>query len=79
MFDIVWSFMRLGGIFFFSGILLDIEIIVLVVGLVVLHMNFGLKAILTDYIHTNKIKVALLVLVRISSIEIGRYILELLL
>ncbi|KAI0556313.1 Succinate dehydrogenase [ubiquinone] cytochrome b small subunit (mitochondrion) [Gracilaria domingensis] len=71
--------MRLGGTFLFGGILLDVEIIVLIIGLALLHMNLGLRAILTDYIHINKIKIILLVLIRISSIEIGRYLLELLL
>nr|YP_010199626.1 succinate dehydrogenase subunit 4 [Gracilaria cervicornis]UAD89484.1 succinate dehydrogenase subunit 4 [Gracilaria cervicornis] len=71
--------MRLGGIFFFSGILIDVEIIVLIIGFVLLHMNLGLKAILTDYLHIKKIKITLLFLIRISSIEISRYLVELLL
>nr|YP_010199601.1 succinate dehydrogenase subunit 4 [Gracilaria cearensis]UAD89459.1 succinate dehydrogenase subunit 4 [Gracilaria cearensis] len=71
--------MRLGGVFFFSGILLDVEIIVLIIGLALLHMNLGLRTILTDYIHINKIKITLLFLIRTSSIEISRYLLELLL
>nr|YP_010199526.1 succinate dehydrogenase subunit 4 [Gracilaria baiana]UAD89384.1 succinate dehydrogenase subunit 4 [Gracilaria baiana] len=79
MFDIAWLFTRLGGIFFFGGILLDVEIIILIIGLVLLHMNLGLRTILIDYIHINKIKITLLFLIRISSIEISRYLLELLL
>nr|YP_009511831.1 succinate dehydrogenase subunit 4 [Gracilaria ferox]AXI97708.1 succinate dehydrogenase subunit 4 [Gracilaria ferox]UAD89659.1 succinate dehydrogenase subunit 4 [Gracilaria ferox] len=71
--------MRLGGIFFFSGILVDVEITVLIIGFVLLHMNLGLKAILTDYLHIKKIKITLLFLIRISSIEISRYLVELLL
>nr|UAD89534.1 succinate dehydrogenase subunit 4 [Agarophyton chilense] len=59
--------------------MLDIEIAILIMGLVVLHMNFGLKTILNDYIHINKIKIFLVFLIRLSSIEIGRYILEILL
>nr|YP_009504375.1 SdhD [Gracilaria chouae]AWX65733.1 SdhD [Gracilaria chouae] len=79
MFDIVWIFLRLGGILFFSGILLDVEIVVLISGLALLHMNLGLRTILTDYIHVEKVKITLLFLIRISSIEISRYLLELLL
>nr|YP_010199751.1 succinate dehydrogenase subunit 4 [Gracilaria isabellana]UAD89709.1 succinate dehydrogenase subunit 4 [Gracilaria isabellana] len=79
MFDITWLFVRFGGILFVSGILLDVEIIVLISGLTLLHMNLGLRTILTDYIHIEKIKLTLLFLVRISSIEISRYLLELLL
>nr|YP_011017030.1 succinate dehydrogenase subunit 4 [Gracilaria hainanensis]WQB61708.1 succinate dehydrogenase subunit 4 [Gracilaria hainanensis] len=71
--------MRLGGVFFFSGILLDVEIVILLIGLIFLHMNLGLRAILTDYVHIKKIKIMLLFLIRISSVELSRYILELLL
>nr|YP_009511806.1 succinate dehydrogenase subunit 4 [Gracilaria caudata]AXI97683.1 succinate dehydrogenase subunit 4 [Gracilaria caudata] len=79
MFDITWIFTRLSGIFLFSGILLDVEIIILISSLISLHMNFGLRAILNDYIHSNKIKVALLFLIRVAGIEISRYIFEILL
>nr|YP_010199801.1 succinate dehydrogenase subunit 4 [Gracilaria ornata]UAD89759.1 succinate dehydrogenase subunit 4 [Gracilaria ornata] len=79
MFDITWVLTRLGSILFFGGILLDIEIVVLIISLALLHMNLGLRAILTDYIHIEKIKIVLLFLIRISSIEISRYLLELLL
>nr|YP_009490439.1 SdhD [Gracilaria textorii]AWH62625.1 SdhD [Gracilaria textorii] len=79
MFDITWILTRLGGILFFSGILLDIEIIVLIIGLALLHINLGLKTILIDYIHIKKIKITLLFLIRISSIEISRCLIELLL
>nr|AXI97808.1 succinate dehydrogenase subunit 4 [Gracilaria vermiculophylla]WDZ68100.1 succinate dehydrogenase subunit 4 [Gracilaria vermiculophylla] len=79
MFDITWIFIRLGGFFLLGGVVLDVELTMFIIGLVLLHMNFGLKTILNDYIHINKIKIALLLLIRLSSIEIGRYILELLL
>nr|YP_009490389.1 SdhD [Gracilaria spinulosa]AWH62549.1 SdhD [Gracilaria spinulosa] len=79
MIDINWILMRLGGIFLFSGIFLDVEIVVLIIGFVLIHMNLGLKTILVDYIHIEKIKITLLFLIRISSIEISRYFVELLL
>nr|UAD89809.1 succinate dehydrogenase subunit 4 [Gracilaria salicornia] len=71
--------MRFGGVFTISGIFLDIEVVVLFIGLILLHMNLGLRAIVTDYIHIKKSKTILLILIRISSIEVGRYVLELLL
>nr|YP_010199551.1 succinate dehydrogenase subunit 4 [Crassiphycus birdiae]YP_010199876.1 succinate dehydrogenase subunit 4 [Crassiphycus usneoides]UAD89409.1 succinate dehydrogenase subunit 4 [Crassiphycus birdiae]UAD89884.1 succinate dehydrogenase subunit 4 [Crassiphycus usneoides] len=79
MFDVSWIFTRLAGIFLFGGILLDIEIIILISNLISLHMNLGLRVILNDYIHINKIKIALLFLIRVAGIEISRYILEILL
>nr|YP_009365186.1 SdhD [Gracilaria changii]ARJ60468.1 SdhD [Gracilaria changii]ART65137.1 SdhD [Gracilaria changii] len=79
MFNITWAFIRFAGIFLFIGILIDVEIIILIGGLVSLHMGFGLRTIVNDYIHVNKIKIALLALIRVSGIEISRYILEILL
>nr|YP_009019495.1 SdhD [Gracilaria salicornia]AHG53082.1 SdhD [Gracilaria salicornia]AMR57132.1 SdhD [Gracilaria salicornia] len=79
MFNRTWVFMRFGGVFTISGIFLDIEVVVLFIGLILLHMNLGLRAIVTDYIHIKKSKTILLILIRISSIEVGRYVLELLL
>nr|YP_004062170.1 SdhD [Gracilariophila oryzoides]ADR03186.1 SdhD [Gracilariophila oryzoides]APC24932.1 succinate dehydrogenase subunit 4 [Gracilariophila oryzoides] len=79
MFDITWLLVRLVTFFILGGILIDIEILIFLIGFLFLHISLGLKTILNDYIHINKIKIILLVLVRISSIEISRYILELLL
>nr|YP_009511907.1 succinate dehydrogenase subunit 4 [Gracilariopsis longissima]AXI97834.1 succinate dehydrogenase subunit 4 [Gracilariopsis longissima]UAD89936.1 succinate dehydrogenase subunit 4 [Gracilariopsis longissima] len=79
MFDINWLLLRLVTFFILGGILIDLEIFVFPIGFLFLHISLGLKTILNDYIHINKIKKILLVLVRISSIEISRYALELLL
>nr|YP_009511881.1 succinate dehydrogenase subunit 4 [Hydropuntia rangiferina]AXI97758.1 succinate dehydrogenase subunit 4 [Hydropuntia rangiferina]UAD89784.1 succinate dehydrogenase subunit 4 [Hydropuntia rangiferina] len=79
MFDIIWILIRLGGLLFFLGVIIDIEIILFISGLILLHLNFGLSTILSDYVHINKIKLILLFLIRLSTIEISRYILELLL
>nr|UAD89509.1 succinate dehydrogenase subunit 4 [Gracilaria changii] len=79
MFDIIWVFVRFAGIFLFIGILIDVEIVILISGLVALHMSLGLRTIVNDYIHLNKVKIVLLSLIRVSGIEISRYILEILL
>lgn len=78
MFNIQWLILRLVALFVFLGFLIDIEIILLVSGFLFLHINLGLRAIISDYIHVKKIKLISLILVRISLIEITRYILELL-
>lgn len=79
MFKIYWLFLRLAGLFVFESILIDIEISILIFGFLSLHMNLGLQTILNDYIHIRKVKIFLLILVRISSIETNKYFLELLL
>nr|YP_009138175.1 SdhD [Gracilaria vermiculophylla]AHZ58202.1 SdhD [Gracilaria vermiculophylla]AHZ58227.1 SdhD [Gracilaria vermiculophylla] len=79
MFDINWFLLRLVTFFILGGVLLDLEMLIFLIGFLFLHVSLGLKTILNDYIHINKIKIILLILIRISSIEISRYILELLL
>nr|AHX02556.1 succinate:cytochrome c oxidoreductase subunit 4 [Sebdenia flabellata] len=79
MFNFSWFFLRLAGILTFVGFLIDIELILSITGFLVLHINLGLKAILNDYIHIKKIKFLVIALIRMSTIEITMYALELLL
>nr|YP_009511957.1 succinate dehydrogenase subunit 4 [Melanthalia intermedia]AXI97884.1 succinate dehydrogenase subunit 4 [Melanthalia intermedia] len=79
MFNVHWLLLRLAGLFVFEGILVDIEIIILISGFLLLHINLGLQTILNDYIHIKRIKITLLILTRLSNIEVSRYILELIL
>nr|AHX02486.1 succinate:cytochrome c oxidoreductase subunit 4 [Riquetophycus sp. HSY-2014a] len=78
MFNFRWLILRLAALYVFIGILIDIEIILLMSGFLLLHINFGLQAIISDYIHIKKIKFISSILVRISLIEMTRYFLELL-
>nr|YP_010164473.1 Sdh4 [Polyopes lancifolius]QRM91068.1 Sdh4 [Polyopes lancifolius] len=78
MFDLSWLLLRLAALFTLGAFLVDIEIFVLVTGFLLLHINLGLRTIIGDYIHVKKVKLCLIVLTRISSIELTRYVLELL-
>lgn len=78
MFDFQWLILRLSALLVILGFIFDIEIIILILGFLFLHINLGLKSIIYDYLHTKKIKLILLILARISMIEISRYFLELL-
>ena len=78
MFSFQWTILRLSALITFVGILIDVEIILLVFGFLLLHISLGLKTIVSDYIHIKKIKFISSTLIRISLIEITRYILELL-
>nr|YP_010395103.1 succinate dehydrogenase subunit 4 [Grateloupia elliptica]UQJ72544.1 succinate dehydrogenase subunit 4 [Grateloupia elliptica]UYI31690.1 succinate dehydrogenase subunit 4 [Grateloupia elliptica] len=79
MFDLSWLFLRLAALFTLEGFLIDIEIFALVVGFLFCHVHLGLKTIISDYIHIKKVRLALIILIRISAIELTRYVLELLL
>lgn len=61
------------------GFILDIEINLALIGFLLFHVNLGLKAIFSDYIYIKKLKVILLVLIRISTIELTSCILGFLL
>lgn len=78
MFNFQWLVLRLVALLTFFGLLVDLEIIVLVSGFLLLHINMGLKTIIYDYIHIKKIKIISLSLSRIFIVEMARYILELL-
>lgn len=77
MFTFHWLILRITALFIIIGFLSDIEIIILIFGFLFLHISIGLKTIVYDYIHLKKIKFMSLILIRISTIEVTRYILEL--
>ena len=78
MFNFQWITLRLSALNTILGFLIDIEIIFLVSGFILLHINLGLQTIVYDYIHVKKVKFISSTLIRISLIEIARHILELL-
>lgn len=78
MFDLSWLLLRLAALFTLEGFIIDIEIFIFIIGFLFYHMHLGLKTIISDYIHIRKVKLALIILTRISTIELTRYALELL-
>nr|YP_009488820.1 succinate dehydrogenase membrane anchor subunit [Grateloupia filicina]AWD77509.1 succinate dehydrogenase membrane anchor subunit [Grateloupia filicina] len=78
MFDLSWLLLRLAALFTLEGFIIDIEIFIFIIGFLFYHMHLGLKTIISDYIHTRKVKLALIILTRISTVELTRYVLELL-
>nr|YP_010937573.1 succinate dehydrogenase membrane anchor subunit [Grateloupia asiatica]WKW95603.1 succinate dehydrogenase membrane anchor subunit [Grateloupia asiatica] len=78
MFNLSWLLLRLAALFTLEGFLIDVEIFVLAMGFLFCHIHLGLKTIISDYIHTKKVKLVLIILTRISAIELTRYALELL-
>nr|YP_010395092.1 succinate dehydrogenase subunit 4 [Polyopes affinis]UQJ72533.1 succinate dehydrogenase subunit 4 [Polyopes affinis] len=72
-----WLTVRIVALFISLTILIDIEMLVVMLSFLMIHISIGLKAIIHDYIHFQKIKLMLLILLRVSIIETSRYILEL--
>ena len=78
MFNFEWIILRLTALFIFFSFLIDVEIFILIFGFLILHISLGLRTIIFDYIHVKKVKLISFTLIRISLMEITRYILELL-
>ena len=78
MFNFQWLVLRLVILFVVISFFVDIEILLLISGFLIIHINIGLRTIVYDYIHIKKVKFISSNLIRISLIEIIRYILELL-
>nr|YP_010555052.1 succinate dehydrogenase hydrophobic subunit [Kappaphycus malesianus]UYR20473.1 succinate dehydrogenase hydrophobic subunit [Kappaphycus malesianus] len=79
MFITEWIILRFSVLFLLFGLCLEVEIIVLLLGFIVFHVRIGIITILHDYVHVKKVKLILLSLAKILSIEISKYILEFLL
>lgn len=71
-----WWIIRIPVILFLPSLFYDFEIIFLIISYIFLHITFGLKTILHDYIHNDFSKIFLTVLIRICNLEFLRYTLE---
>nr|WCH57790.1 succinate dehydrogenase subunit 4 [Hypnea flava] len=76
MFNIEWLIIRLSSLFILSGIILDLEIIFFLMSFFFIHISLGVCSILYDYVHVKKVKSFSLFLVKISSIEVTKNIME---
>nr|YP_009317616.1 succinate:cytochrome c oxidoreductase subunit 4 [Pterocladia mexicana]YP_009317662.1 succinate:cytochrome c oxidoreductase subunit 4 [Pterocladia robusta]YP_011017051.1 succinate dehydrogenase subunit 4 [Pterocladiella capillacea]AOX49068.1 succinate:cytochrome c oxidoreductase subunit 4 [Pterocladia mexicana]AOX49114.1 succinate:cytochrome c oxidoreductase subunit 4 [Pterocladia robusta]WQB61729.1 succinate dehydrogenase subunit 4 [Pterocladiella capillacea] len=72
-----WFSIRLAALLIFATILVDLEIIALILSLSLLHISSGIKTIIYDYIHVEKLHLIFLILVRICHIELARCLVEL--
>ncbi len=79
MFIFYWWVIRISVLLLLPSLFYDIEVIFLVTSFLFIHLTLGLKGILSDYLHDKTSKILIIVLVRLTSFEFLRYILELLL
>ena len=71
-----WWLIRVPVLLLIPSFFYDIEVVFLISSFLVLHLTFGLKTIVNDYLHNKTLKIFLSVLVRLTSLELLRYILE---
>ena len=75
--NIQYWMLRVVALLLIPSLFVDLEISFFCLAFIFLHIKLGLKTIILDYIHNRKTKVLYLTLLRLSSIEILRYALEL--
>ena len=73
-----WWIIRISALLTVPSFLYDVEILFLVISFLVIHLTMGLKTIFQDYLHDKTSKVLLITLMRVTSLEFLRSILELL-
>ena len=76
LYSLNWWFLRFSVLFVIPSFLLDLEIFFLVQAFIFLHAKLGLKSIVIDYICNKKVMLLYLILIRLLSIGLMRYILE---
>lgn len=77
MVNMEWLIIRLSSLFTLCGMILDLEIIFFVISFLWIHISLGVCSILYDYMHIKKIKIFSIFLVKISSIEVTKNVMEL--
>lgn len=69
--------LRAAALLLIPSLFIDLEIFFFCSAFIFLHIKLGLKTVILDYIHNRRTNVLCLILLRLSSIEILRYALEL--
>lgn len=72
-----WFSLRWGAIAIIGSLIMDIEFLILNMGFCLLHVNIGLKTIVKDYIHIEKIYLVSSLAIKICYIELIRCSVEL--
>nr|AYR06688.1 succinate:cytochrome c oxidoreductase subunit 4 [Rhodogorgon sp.] len=71
-----WWLLRLSVLILIPVFLIDLEIIFLFYSFVFLHISLGLRVIINDYVHNEKLKCLFLVLNKLCNLEFIKCILE---
>lgn len=68
---------RLAALLILAAVIVDLEFIILTLSLGFFHISSGIKTIIQDYIHIEKVYLVSLSLVRVCYVELIRYSMEL--
>lgn len=76
---ISWWLIRLIAVLIAFGVFYDIEIIILICTLILIHLKLGLETILSDYTHNKFTRYVFLFFLRFLSLEMAYFFLDLVL
>ena len=71
-----WWIIRTPVLLLIPSFFYDLEILFMISSFLILHLILGLKTVINDYLQDLTLKIFLLILVRLSSFEFLRYLLE---
>ncbi len=71
-----WWIIRIPVLLLIPSFFYDFEILFMISSFLILHLILGLKTIINDYLQDLTLKIFLVILVRLLSFEILRYMLE---
>lgn len=77
--QLCWWLIRLTALLLVPGIFYDLEILIMIYSLIIIHAKLGLETILNDYIHDKVTCSCFLSLIRLSSLETIYFFLDFLL
>nr|YP_009546255.1 succinate:cytochrome c oxidoreductase subunit 4 [Gelidium gabrielsonii]AYO27603.1 succinate:cytochrome c oxidoreductase subunit 4 [Gelidium gabrielsonii] len=72
-----WFGLRWGALIIIGSLLIDIEFLIVNMSFFLFHVNLGLKTIVKDYVHLEKMHLMLLIVVKIVYIELIGHLVEL--
>lgn len=71
-----WWLIKVVALLFIPSFLFDLEIIFCLSSFIILHLIIGLKTIIMDYLQNYTLKIFLVILIRLSNLELLRYTLD---
>ena len=75
--NFTWFGIRWAALSLLASVFIDLEFLIANLGFIFLHIVSGVRTIINDYIHIEKINLFSVVLIRVCYIELIRYSMEL--
>ena len=71
-----WWLIKVFALLFIPSFIIDLEIIFCLSSFLILHLIIGFKTIIMDYLQNYTLKIFLVILIRLSNLELLRYTLD---